>query len=311
MRRTTPSIRTFCTRASTIAGLLACATSFGCERGDDNETERRLAALEARVEDIERRADCPSEMVPVADFCVDRHESSIWSEPNCTGVQYGLAVEDFPKTFPANGAYSEPLYACSLPEVMPSREMTWFQAHAACAASGKRLCTNAEWQLAALGTHDPGAHSGFDDARCNTLNDSPQFDGARETGMAGDTPGGEDGCVSIFGVEDAIGNVWEWTADWTQAGVGWMQEPGLSTDPWPGGFGSDGTWNVNGKTTDNREGRARHEIVWYDGMPAVFIRGGNWENGEMAGSYAVWLGDNPTVANWILGARCCRSRLLP
>ncbi len=292
--------------------LAAASTlTVGCEPTGDSEADRRLAALETRVDELERKIECPPDMLPVADFCVDRYEASVWSEPDCSGKQYGLEVEDFPSTFPRNGAFSRPLYACSVPDVWPSREMTWFQSEAACAASGKRLCTNAEWQLAALGTYDPGPHNGFDGPQCNTLNESPQFAGARPTGMAGDTPGGENACISVFGVEDAIGNVWEWTSDWTQAGVGWMETPGLSTDPWPSGFGEDGTWNVNGKTTDNRDGRASHEMVWYDGMPAVFIRGGNWQNGDMAGAYAVWLGDNPTVANWILGARCCRGRGAP
>ena len=188
-----------------------------------------------------------------------------------------------------------------MPGVVPSREITWFQAAQACASSGKRLCSNAEWQTAASGTLDPGANDGFRSSRCNTLAAGP-----RQTGAAGFEPGSPDGCVSRYGVEDMIGNLWEWTGDWVQAGMPWMDEPGASATPWPDGFGGDGTWNVNGTTTDNRDGAAMHEMGWYDGLPAVLIRGGNWEQGERAGIFAVWLADNPSVANWVLGARCCR-----
>jgi formylglycine-generating enzyme required for sulfatase activity len=39
----------------------------------------------------------------------------------------------------------------------PSRNITWFQAQEACASSGKRLPTSAEWQVGADGTPDPRA----------------------------------------------------------------------------------------------------------------------------------------------------------
>jgi formylglycine-generating enzyme required for sulfatase activity len=76
--------------------------------------------------------------------------------------------------------------------VTPSRYLTWFQADAACRNTGKRLLTNAEWQVAALGTPDG--------APCIVL------------GGLGTT--GAPGCVSDTGTFDMVGNLWEWVTDW-------------------------------------------------------------------------------------------------
>jgi len=130
---------------------------------------------------------CAPDSVRVAGVCLDRVEASIWRLPpgatelvdsirNGTVTLEGLTTAgafqlgdvdgflcgpgDYPSTFPRTGAWTEPLYAVALPGVVPSRCVTWFQAQQACALSGKRLPTNAEWQLAATGTPDPGADDG-------------------------------------------------------------------------------------------------------------------------------------------------------
>ena len=97
------------------------------------------------------------EMVKVGDFWVDRYEASVWQNANCTGTQYGIFEYDWDGAdgFPHHGSFSTPLYACSVRDEIPSRWLTWFHAQSACAASGKRLLTNAEWQAAVAGTHDP------------------------------------------------------------------------------------------------------------------------------------------------------------
>jgi len=137
---------------------------------------------------------CPPDSVPVGTFCVDKYEASVWSVPDPTtrnktlvsklrkgtatlgdltsagATQLGCDFSPFnhalfPASFPESGNWaplplSDPptpgIYAASVPSVLPSACITWFQSAQACRLSEKRLLTNAEWQDAAAGTPDPG-----------------------------------------------------------------------------------------------------------------------------------------------------------
>jgi formylglycine-generating enzyme required for sulfatase activity len=103
--------------------------------------------------------------------------------------------------------------------------MRFVEAEAACAGVGKRLCTEAEWELACEGprtvpwpyglTIRPGA--------CNTDQPFRPYDEARLTSSDEDVRDKETGrlyqgtgsgtlpaCQSAFGVFDLVGNVEEW-----------------------------------------------------------------------------------------------------
>src|SRR5438132_547561 len=101
---------------------------------------------------------CPPDSVRAGTICIDKYEASVWQIPatNLAGnsnaglikkVQNGTAaVADlmaggatqispstlcapaFPATFPANGQWTQPLYAVSVPGVRPTSCVTWFQA---------------------------------------------------------------------------------------------------------------------------------------------------------------------------------------
>ncbi len=246
-------------------------------------------------------------------FWIDRYEAGVWSNETATDVQFGTGqagLDDYPSSFPDNGQWVTPLYALSraeggntMPSIFPSRSLTWFQAQAACRVSGKRLPTSEEWFAAAHGTIDPGSNPG-NPGPCRTAAGAPRQTGlARVTGIA-------ETCVSRWGAEDMIGNVWEWNAEWFagagaitsvtmdsgggRVGVGVLLS-GIAT-PWPSnGFGTDGTFNVAAISESSGS------IV---GLPGAARRGGSYLGGTPNGLFALDLSGGPSQATPVAGFRC-------
>ena len=255
---------------------------------------------------------CPPDSVKVGNACIDLYEASVWQIPpsstsllkkvekgkatladladggatqlGCQGLPFNLAP--YPGTFPADGnwtpvAGSSPpspgVYAVSVPGVLPSTCITWFQAVQACAVSGKRVARNEEWQRAAAGTPDPGTDNGTTDCNISTA-DSPVNTGARS------------GCKSSWGVFDMVGNVDEWVADWAdRANVGctdWTTQTGIA----------GGDYSCFGGNAINAS----------DKIPGALVRGGAWRDGSVAGVFSVGSSNVPSVQGPILGFRCVR-----
>ncbi len=225
-------------------------------------------------------------MVKVGDFWIDKYEMSAWASADCTGNQYGESGEsDWAMHDNGNWIVSQESYACSVTGVSPSRYMTWFQAQQSCELSGKSMCTNAQWQAAAAGTHDPGSAETGNQCRIAVTNSAP-----RATGLAGASPGGADSCMSMWGVEDMIGNLWEWTSDW------WGQGADSMSENQDGAFGGDGAWNVD---------PAQSQGSYATYFPATALRGGAWNTGSTAGVFALYMVHGPAYSATSIGARCC------
>jgi hypothetical protein len=164
---------------------------------------------------------CPEGMVLVVSqgVCIDQYEATIFLNPDCTGPRYGGgAMADYPAGFPANVESSgctdtcvsvsvvpqtTPLYACSVPAVIPSGYVSFFQAKRACENSSKLLCTELEWYAACSG---PSAQAyPYGAAWQPVCNDANSPAGAAVP--AGSSVGCEGGYPGIY---DMIGNVDEW-----------------------------------------------------------------------------------------------------
>jgi sulfatase-modifying factor enzyme 1 len=191
----------------------------------------------------------------------------------CNGRGYLLAG------FPGTGDWTpvlgiEPptpgIYAVSLPGVMPSTCISWFQAEQACALSHKRLIRNQEWQRAAAGTPDPGDSPEASD--CNTGAIGPSETGSRAH------------CRSSWGVYDMIGNVDEWVGDWGEVASGCTN--------WAEPFGGD--YTCVGGAGENH-------------LPGAVLRGGRWSERSYAGIFAMDAFNSPSAQYSDFGFRCARA----
>lgn len=89
----------------------------------------------------------------------------------------------------------------------PAVDKTWKEAAALCAAKGKRLCSEPEWELACRTSEGWDYPYGreYDKGRCNTQSQTIQL------------AGGNPGCRGPSGAYDLSGNVYEWTStDWSR-----------------------------------------------------------------------------------------------
>lgn len=236
---------------------------------------------------------CAPDAALVGSTCVDTYEASVWRIPDPTGAnkklvknvkkgradildlldggatQLGVGSDNYTTCLDRGEGCKDDIYAVSLADVTPAAYVTWFQANLACANSGKRLPSNAEWQMAATGSPDPGSDNGTTD--CNT-----------NSGSLLANTGTRSGCVSAFGGYDLVGNLFEWVADWV-----------------PRSTGCSGTWNGSG----DHQCLAGAET---SGEPGALLRGGSYLSGASAGPLAVVGANDPSYSTSTYGFRCAR-----
>lgn len=138
----------------------------------------------------------PVRLVTVRAFYLDNHE--------VTNAQYSAFLDSTGHRLPIywqDSLYNDP--------DMPVVGVSWYDAEAYCKWAGKRLPTEAEWEIAARG--------GLKDekfpfeGRINSDKVNYHYDDYNDPEglkIAGQYP------PNGYGLYDMAGNVWEWTADW-------------------------------------------------------------------------------------------------
>jgi len=279
-------------------------SAISTNAGNISSNAARITVNEADIADLQKgnktgipcAGNDPTDiMVRVGPLCVDKYEASVWSKADgssdVTAQQLGDAGDNYSDGSVASITCNDhgndctgnsTIYARSEAGVSPSAFITWFQAQQACAASGKRLLTNAEWQMAAAGTVE---------ANCNISG-----------GVTGNTDANPS-CVSNWGVVNMVGNVNEWVADWIQgattttiiADEGGVVDnisfdvPKYTTGSLGSDFGNDTTAGVQQADSTN--------------FPAAVYRGG----GSNAGGVFQFIANHaPSYSISVIGFRCAR-----
>ena len=235
---------------------------------------------------------CSPDAVVAGTVCLDRYEASVWRVPNPTttnatlvtrirlgratradlteggATQLGTTVDYAPCTDNGQNC-ADDIYAVSLPAVIPAANITWFQAQEACANSGKRLPSSAEWQVGANGTPDPGSDNRTTD--CNSATNIVTRTGSRSA------------CGSARGAFDMVGNLEERVADWV---------PLSTACPNWGAFSNDRMCLAGASTAV--------------GGPGALMRGSSFVDGPSAGPLSVLGARRPSLTFSFIGFRCAR-----
>jgi formylglycine-generating enzyme required for sulfatase activity len=176
----------------------------------------------------------PAHPVRLAAYCIDRRE--------VTAAQYGACSDigkckraDIDVDWPGiSDAEHETYSALCTRDALDKRDhpincVSWQMADLYCKAQGKRLPTEAEWEYAARGPDGRTYPWGDEEPSAERLNAcgaecsawakahhltlEPLYeadDGFAATAPVGRFPAGR----SRYGLDDVVGNVWEWVADW-------------------------------------------------------------------------------------------------
>ena len=216
--------------------------------------------------DTDTSGPCPDGMAVVDDgFCMDRYEAAL---EEWTGDAWVAAS-------PYDTVSGRTVRATVDKGLVPQGYLSGDQAAAACEAAGKRLCLDAEWDLACRGPDGTTFPYGdtYADGACND-----DYDGTHPV-------------IDYFGTSEGI---WDSTS---------MNDPGINQQ--------DGTVAPGGAFGDCRSHWGIHDLhgnlhEWVDESSGVF-RGGFYGDAEINGSGCryVTTAHSRSYHDYSTGFRCC------
>jgi formylglycine-generating enzyme required for sulfatase activity len=236
----------------------------------------------------------PAHQVSLQPYCIDKYEVTVDRYRACSEAgrcKRAGSSNEWDKITDKERKAFDPLCNVRDPDghgKHPINCVDWDMAEKFCHEQGGRLPSEAEWEFAARGPDgrkypwgddDPAAgHLNACGKECvawgakNGIDEKSMYDaddGFPNTAPVGSFPKG----ASRYGVEDVVGNVWEWVGDWY------------------GDYGKDEQADPKGPASGDER----------------VIRGGSWN-----GSYASWVRptfrykDAPTKRSYGIGFRCAK-----
>ena len=212
----------------------------------------------------DEESERPAHQVTLSPYCIDTTEVTVAQYKECSDkgeCKRAPRDNEWPGITPRERKIYDVLCNIRDPETKadhPINCVDWELSNAFCKASGRRLPTEAEWEFAARGSdgrkYPWGDEPPTSENRLNACGKeclawgkknnedvSAMYsadDGWATTAPVGSFPKG----ASPFGLQDVVGNVWEWASDW-YAPYG----PSAQVDP-AGGTGEarvlrGGAWN--------------------------------------------------------------------